>query len=299
MGKRVSSRTKNRSKTRTTKKTAPTIFLLREILAVLATACASFFVFSLSSLAPIAKQLCQFIPVLPCGYSQNLMGPAGKVVGESLFGLFGFASVGIAAFLIYFSILLWRHADDTQAVAPTSALSRIAFFFLSLALLSGVLALSFQPITGGVVGQILRRSTESVFGVFGALLIHFFTLAIAVKLTVGRSLFLMVQDIATPFLEVGKFVVLLLNNIVRLVVRSISAILSFTYGLLISAFRALFTWFARVVSFVGDFISNIVTKRRSVEVEEAPPLKLQKPEVKKKIYSVSVAISDGSTINDG
>jgi S-DNA-T family DNA segregation ATPase FtsK/SpoIIIE len=125
---------------------------------------------------------------------QNGIGRVGALVADLLFNFFGRPAYLFTVMVFYLGWMLYREQKTQQALTKMDFVLRFAGFLATLITSCALSTLHFSPegfneTAGGIVGQVVGRSLESVMKLLGASTLLFVLWVASVSLFLGISWF--------------------------------------------------------------------------------------------------------------
>lgn len=124
----------------------------------------------------------------------NAIGRGGALVADLLFNLFGRPAYLFTVMVFYLGWMIFREQKTQQALTKADYALRIGGFLATLITSCALASLHFSPIgfretAGGIVGQVVGGSMESVMKLLGASTLLFFLWIASVSVFLGISWF--------------------------------------------------------------------------------------------------------------
>ena len=125
---------------------------------------------------------------------QNGIGRVGALVADLLFNFFGRPAYLFTVMVFYLGWMLYREQKTQQALTKMDFILRFGGFLATLVTSCALSTLHFSPVgfnetAGGIVGQVVGRSLESVMKLLGASTLLFVLWVASVSLFLGISWF--------------------------------------------------------------------------------------------------------------
>ena len=125
---------------------------------------------------------------------QNGIGRVGALVADLLFNFFGRPAYLFTVMVFYLGWMLYREQKTQQALTKMDFILRFAGFLATLVTSCALSTLHFSPVgfnetAGGIVGQVVGHSLESVMKLLGASTLLFVLWVASVSLFLGISWF--------------------------------------------------------------------------------------------------------------
>jgi S-DNA-T family DNA segregation ATPase FtsK/SpoIIIE len=149
---------------------------------------------------------------------QNGVGRVGALVADLLFNFFGRPAYLFTVMVFYLGWMLYREQKTQQALTKTDFVLRFGGFLATLLTSCALSTLHFSPVgfnetAGGIVGQVVGHSLESVMKLLGASTLLFVLWVASVSLFLGISWFSVMDRIGhwcliafeKAQLRIGKF----------------------------------------------------------------------------------------------
>jgi S-DNA-T family DNA segregation ATPase FtsK/SpoIIIE len=126
------------------------------------------------------------------GEINNAVGRAGALVADLLFNFFGRPAYLFAVMVFYFGWMIFREQRTRQELTRFDYSFRVGGFLATLVTSCALASLHFSPIgfretAGGIVGQLVGGSLESVMKLLGASVLLFFLWVASVSVFLGIS----------------------------------------------------------------------------------------------------------------
>jgi S-DNA-T family DNA segregation ATPase FtsK/SpoIIIE len=125
---------------------------------------------------------------------QNGVGRVGALVADLLFNFFGRPAYLFTVMVLYLGWMLYREQKTQQALTKMDFMLRFGGFLATLVTSCALSTLHFSPVgfnetAGGIVGQVVGHSLESVMKLLGASTLLFVLWVASVSLFLGISWF--------------------------------------------------------------------------------------------------------------
>jgi S-DNA-T family DNA segregation ATPase FtsK/SpoIIIE len=122
----------------------------------------------------------------------NSIGWIGALVADLLFNLFGRPAYLFAVMVFYFGWMIFREQRTRQELTKTDYGFRVGGFLATLVTSCAIASLHFSPVgfretAGGIVGQVVGGSLESLMKLLGASVLLFFVWVASVSVFLGIS----------------------------------------------------------------------------------------------------------------
>ncbi len=126
------------------------------------------------------------------GDINNKVGRVGALIADLLFNLFGLPAYLFTFMVFYFGWMIFREQPTRPRLTRADFGFRAGGFLLTLIMSCALASLHFSPVgfretAGGVVGQVIGGSLESVMKLLGASVLLFFVWVAAVSVFLGIS----------------------------------------------------------------------------------------------------------------